>query len=103
MNAAPGSDIAATGTQRSGFRPHHLLGFLPTIGMLGGIVVANRVRPLVFGIPFLFFWITAWVVATSFIMWVILQLDRAHERDAAVRYRRRAEELRAADAAERGQ
>lgn len=66
---------------RSGFRRHHLLGALPTLGMLGGLVFANRVRPLVFGLPFLFFWIAAWVVATSCIMWLILLLDRAHERD----------------------
>jgi len=69
-----------TEPQRSGWRRHHLLGFLPTIGMLGGIAFVNRVRPLVLGIPLLFFWIAAWVVATSFIMWVILKLDRAHER-----------------------
>jgi hypothetical protein len=49
--------------------------------MLGGILFANRVRPLVLGIPFLFFWIAAWVVATSLIMWMILRLDRAHERE----------------------
>ena len=65
---------------RAGLRTHHWLGFLPTVGMLGGILFANRVRPLVFGIPFLFFWIAAWVVATSLVMWTILRLDRAHER-----------------------
>lgn len=74
-----------TPPRRSGFRLHHLLGVLPTLGMLGGVVFANRVRPLVLGLPFLFFWITAWVVATSFIMWVILRLDRAHERNQAAR------------------
>jgi hypothetical protein len=72
-----------TGPQRSGFRRHHLLGFLPTLGMMGGVVFANRVRPLVLGLPFLFFWIAAWVVATSLILWWILTLDRAHERDQA--------------------
>ena len=72
---------------RSGFRRHHLLGLLPTIGMLGGVLFANRVRPLVFGIPFLFFWIAAWVVATSLVMWVILKLDRAHERHHAAESR----------------
>jgi hypothetical protein len=71
---------STTGTSAmaaSGFRRHHLLGFLPTLGMLGGIVFANRVRPLVFGLPFHFFWIAAWVVATSLIMLLILKLDRA--------------------------
>jgi len=69
--------------RRRGWHRYHLLGCLPTVGMLGGIVFANRVRPLVFGLPFLFAWIAAWVLATSLIMWCILRLDRAHERDSA--------------------
>ena len=71
-----------TEPRRVGLRRYHLLGFLPAIGMLGGLVFANRVRPMVLGLPFLFFWIATWVVATSLIMWVILRLDRAHERSA---------------------
>lgn len=74
-----------TEPRRGGFRPYHVLGALPTLGMLGGIPFANRVQPMVLGIPFLFFWIAAWVVATSFIMWVILKLDRAHERRQVAR------------------
>jgi len=70
-----------TEPRRGGFRRFHLLGFLPAVGMMGGILFANRVRPLVFGLPFLFFWIAAWVVSTSLVMWVILRLDRAHERE----------------------
>lgn len=73
-----------TGTRRHGWRRHHLLGFVPAIGMLGGIVLANRVQPLVLGVPFLFAWIAAWVVGTSVVMWWILRLDRAHERDEAM-------------------
>jgi len=69
--------------RRSRWHRYHLLGFLPTIGMLGGIPFANRVYPLIFGVPFLFAWIAAWVLATSLIMWCILRLDRAHERDLA--------------------
>jgi hypothetical protein len=34
---------------------------------------------MVLGLPFLFFWIATWVVATSLIMWVLLRLDRANE------------------------
>lgn len=67
-------------TGRGGLRRHHLLGFLPTAGMLGGIPFVNRVHPLVFGLPALFAWIAGWVIATSLIMWIILKLDRAHER-----------------------
>ena len=62
--------------------------------MLGGILFANRVRPLVLGIPFLFFWLAAWVVGTSIVMWVILRLDRAHEREHDGRARSDAEQGR---------
>jgi hypothetical protein len=51
--------------------------------MLGGVPFANRVRPYVLGLPFLLFWVTAWVVLTSAIMWLIYALDRAGERNAA--------------------
>ncbi len=53
--------------------------------MLGGVPFANRVRPYVFGLPFLLFWVTAWVVLTSLIMGIIYVLDRARERDAGRR------------------
>lgn len=61
---------------RSGFRAHHALALLPTIGLLGGIPFANRVEPFVLGLPFFLFWIVAWVVATSAIMWVVWSIDR---------------------------
>jgi hypothetical protein len=43
--------------------------------MLGGLPFANRVRPFVFGMPFLFAWLTGWVIATSAIMGLLLLLD----------------------------
>lgn len=61
---------------RPGFRAHHALALLPTIGLLGGIPFANRVEPFVLGLPFFLFWIVAWVVATSAIMWIVWILDR---------------------------
>jgi hypothetical protein len=67
-------------SRRQRWRAYHLLALLPAIGMLGGLAFANRVRPLVFGLPFLFAWLAAWVIATSAIMGGILLLDRAHER-----------------------
>lgn len=70
---------------RPGFRAHHALALLPTIGLLGGIPFANRVEPFVLGLPFFLFWIVAWVVATSAIMWVVWILDRGHPSPAAVR------------------
>ncbi len=61
-------------------RWYRWLAVVPAIGMLGGVPFANRVTPYVFGLPFLLFWVTAWVVLTSAIMWLIYVLDRARER-----------------------
>ena len=60
-----------------GYRPYHLLAFLPMLGLLGGVWFANRTEPYVLGLPFLLFWIVMWVVLASGIMWTIWALDRA--------------------------
>jgi len=57
-------------------RRYHLLAVLPALGLVAGIPFANRVDPYVLGLPFLLFWIVAWVVATSAIMGTIWLLDR---------------------------
>jgi hypothetical protein len=44
--------------------------------MLGGVPFANRTRPYVLGLPFLLFWIVAWVLLTSAVMGIILALDQ---------------------------
>jgi hypothetical protein len=72
---------APPGTARGGrrWRAYHLLALLPAIGMLGGLPFANRVRPMVMGLPFLFAWLAAWVIATSAIMGLLLLLDERPE------------------------
>ncbi|MBX6364311.1 MAG: DUF3311 domain-containing protein [Gemmatimonadetes bacterium] len=50
--------------------------------MLGGVPFANRVEPFVLGLPFLLFWILAWVVVTSGTLGVIYALDQARARRA---------------------
>lgn len=59
------------------WRRHHLLALLPAIGMLGGLPFANRVHPLILGLPFLMAWLVFWVVATAGIMGWILHRDSA--------------------------
>jgi hypothetical protein len=61
-------------------RAHRLLALLPPLGFLVGVPFANRVEPYVLGLPFLLFWIVAWVVATSAVMGLIWMLDRHPER-----------------------
>jgi len=60
------------------WRRYHLLALLPAVGMLGGLPFANRVYPLVFGLPFLMAWLVAWVLATAGIMAWILRQDTAN-------------------------
>jgi hypothetical protein len=61
----------------------YVLAALPFLGILGGIVFANRVEPFVLGMPFILFWIVLWVVLTSGIMAVVYRLDPANKEDEA--------------------
>ena len=63
----------------AGFRGYHLFALLPAIGFLAGASVANRLEPYVLGLPFVLFWIVAWVIATSAIMGMIWALDRRRQ------------------------
>jgi hypothetical protein len=64
------------------WRRHHLLALLPALGMLGGLPFANRVHPLVFGLPFLMAWLVFWVLATAGIMGWMLHLDSVQGKGA---------------------
>ena len=59
----------------------YVLGALPFLGILVGIIFANRVEPFVLGMPFILFWIVLWVVLTSVIMGIIYNLDPANKED----------------------
>ena len=59
----------------------YLLGALPFLGILGGIIFANRVEPFVLGMPFILFWIVMWVVLTSVVMAIIYNLDPVNKED----------------------
>jgi hypothetical protein len=59
----------------------HVLAALPFLGILGGIIFANRPEPFVLGMPFILFWIVMWVVLTSGIMAIIYRLDPSNRED----------------------
>lgn len=61
-------------------RGYRWLAVVPPVGMLVGPFVANRVRPLVFGLPLLLAWCVAWVFLTSATLGLIYTLDRAERR-----------------------
>jgi Protein of unknown function (DUF3311) len=71
---------SAEGPSRTRLRAYHLLALVPAIGMLGGVPFANRVHASVFGLPFLLFWILAWVIVTSACMALLNRLDRRQHR-----------------------
>jgi hypothetical protein len=48
---------------------------LPFLGILGGIPFVNRVTPYILGLPFILFWIVAWVIITSIIMAIVYRFD----------------------------
>ena len=60
-------------------RPYHLLAAVPAIGMLGGVPFANRASSSVLGLPFLLFWIIAWVIATSASMALLYLIDQRRQ------------------------
>lgn len=60
-------------------RPYRWLALLPTLGLLVGVPFANRVHAYVVGLPFLLFWIVAWVLITSALMALIEFLDRRRD------------------------
>lgn len=59
-------------------RLRHLLAVLPVLGMLGGVWFADRTEPYVLGLPFILFWMVAWVVLTAAVLAVIYKLDPAN-------------------------
>ncbi len=61
-------------------RPWRWLALIPPAGMLGGIPFANRVHPYVLGLPFLLFWIVAWVAISSATTALIALLDGRADR-----------------------
>ncbi|MFF2853622.1 DUF3311 domain-containing protein [Peribacillus sp. NPDC058002] len=44
-----------------------LLSVIPAIGSLS---VINRVEPYIFGLPFIIFWSTAWLILTSVCLYI---------------------------------
>ncbi len=51
----------------------YILGALPFLGILGGVIFANRVEPFVLGMPFILFWIVLGVVLTLVIIAIVYQ------------------------------
>lgn len=49
---------------------------IPVFALVGGLPFANRLEPVLFGMPFLLTWILGWVALTPAFLWVAYQVHR---------------------------
>lgn len=47
-----------------------LIWVLALIPIIGAFTVVNRIEPYIFGLPFIVFWATAWLVLTSLFLYI---------------------------------
>ncbi|MEU2558893.1 DUF3311 domain-containing protein [Streptomyces longispororuber] len=57
-------------------RPHLLWLLVPFVLYLGALPFANRVEPVVFGLPFLFVWLLAATLLTPVAVWLTYRGDQ---------------------------
>jgi len=58
-----------------------LLAVIPCLALLFAPLIANRVEPRVFGLPFLLFWIMLWIVLSSCIMLITHKFERKNSHE----------------------
>lgn len=61
-------------------RPHLLWLLGPFVLYLGVLPLANRVRPVVLGLPFLFFWLLCATLLTPLCVWLAYRGDQKRAR-----------------------
>lgn len=54
-----------------------LLGLLPFVGMCFSVPLWDRVYPMLLGLPFNLFWLTAWIVLTTLCLWGAYHVESA--------------------------
>lgn len=53
-----------------------VLAAIPIAALSVAVPWVNRIEPRVFGLPFVLFWIVAWVFLTPVFVWTIGRLER---------------------------
>jgi hypothetical protein len=57
-----------------------IFALVPLLALTAALPLANRLEPVVFGLPFLLFWILAWVLATPLFLGCAYLLHARRER-----------------------
>jgi hypothetical protein len=60
-----------------------VLALVPFVAVCFSVSLWDRVHPIVFGLPFNFFWLIAWLLITPLCMWRAYRLETRHLRDLA--------------------
>jgi hypothetical protein len=55
---------------------------IPILALIGALPFVNHLEPVVLGLPFVLFWILAWVLATPVFMGVAYLLTRGSQPEA---------------------
>jgi hypothetical protein len=53
-----------------------LLGAIPFVTLVFALPLVNRIEPVILGLPFLLFWILAWVVLTPPILLLAYHIEK---------------------------
>ena len=55
-----------------------LLGAVPFLMLVFALPFVNRVEPLVFGLPFVLFWILLWVALTPVVLFLAFKVEKKY-------------------------
>ena len=53
-----------------------LLGAIPFVTLVFALPLVNRIEPIILGLPFLLFWILAWVALTPLILFLAYFVEK---------------------------
>jgi Protein of unknown function (DUF3311) len=53
-----------------------VLAGIPIAALTIAVPFVNRVEPRIFGLPFVLFWLTAWVVLTPAFIWALGRVEK---------------------------
>lgn len=58
-----------------------MLGAIPFVMLVFALPLVNRINPVIFGLPFLLFWILVWVMLTPLILFFANRLEKKYGSD----------------------
>lgn len=61
---------------QKGTRCALLLGAVPFLTLVFALPLVNRIHPIILGLPFILFWILAWVALTPFILFLAYKVAK---------------------------